>query len=181
MHLRLVLFGSSGACRRRAVSSAEAEATLVRMDAVEVRRPRAGHGAGGGGGRADRRRIPADPDRRAADTLGLVLSPRHALLQLAAGARAARGARLRGRARALPPVRSGPLDALLGARRTAPPALAPSARLAAPSWARTSGVSSVELGRRAAPEQLEAVATRASCQNDQPLSFFGVIRPITEA
>jgi YgjP-like, metallopeptidase domain len=85
-------------------------------------------------------------------------------------ARAARGARLRGRARALPPARSEPLDAFLGARRAPPPALAPSARLAAPAWSRTSGLSSVELGR-AASEQREAVDARASCHDDQPLSF----------
>ena len=69
------------------------------------RRPGARFGRRRGGGRAARGRLPADPDRRAAHALGLVLSTRHALLQLAARARAARGARLRGRARALPPAR----------------------------------------------------------------------------
>ena len=54
---------------------------------------------------------------RPADALGLVLCTRHALLQLAAGASAARGARLRGRARAVPPARSRPFAAVLGARR----------------------------------------------------------------
>jgi hypothetical protein len=65
---------------------------------------------------ADRGLLPADPDRRAADTVGIVLCARHALLQLAAGARAARGARLRGRSRALPPARPRPLAAVLGSR-----------------------------------------------------------------
>ena len=47
-------------------------------------------GAGGGGGRADRRLLPADPDRSPADAVGLLLAERHALLQLAARAGAAR-------------------------------------------------------------------------------------------
>ena len=61
-------------------------------------------GAGGGGGRADRRLVPADPDRSPTDPVGLVLRKRHALLQLAAGAGAARRCRLRDRPRALPPA-----------------------------------------------------------------------------
>ena len=54
---------------------------------------------------AGRRSLPADPDRRPADALGLVLAARDALVQLAARAGAVRGARLRRRARALPPAR----------------------------------------------------------------------------
>ena len=63
----------------------------------------------------------------------------------------ARGARLRGRARALPPARSQPLAALLGARRGAPPALARAARLAARARARTACLQSVRVTARPSP------------------------------
>ena len=112
-------------------------------------RARARLDGGPGGGRAHRRRVPPDPNRRATHALGLVLSTRHALLQLAARARAARGARLRGRARALSPPRPEPLGTVLGPRRATSPVLAPAARLAAGSRARASGVPSSRLIRRA--------------------------------
>ena len=62
-------------------------------------------------------------DRRATDPLGLVLAPGHALLQLATGARSTRGARLRGRARGLPPARPESLTTVLGTRRATATAL----------------------------------------------------------
>ena len=63
----------------------------------------------------------AHPDPRPALALGLVLDARHAVVQLAARARAVRRARLRRRARALPPARAEPLAPVLDARRAAPP------------------------------------------------------------
>src|SRR5262245_41552495 len=77
-----------------------------------------------GRSREDRRHVRTNPHRRATNALGLVLAPSHALLQLAIGTRAARGARLRGGARALPPASPEPLTEVLGTRRGAPTALA---------------------------------------------------------
>src|SRR5205823_2494837 len=94
------------------------------------------------------RRVRADPDRRPADAVGLVLRPRHALFQLAARARALRGARLRRRARALPPARPEPLAPLLGARRAPLPRLARAARLAPRARA---GAARLHAGRVAVP------------------------------
>ena len=119
-----------------------------RVAGAEIR-ARARLDGGPGGGRAHRRRIPPDPDRRATHALGLVLSTRHALLQLAARARAAGGARLRGRARALSPARPEPLATVLGARRATSPALASTARLAAGPRTRAPGLSPSGLTRRA--------------------------------
>jgi hypothetical protein len=56
-----------------------------------------------------------------------------------------RGARLRGRARALPLALPRPLEAFLGARRGAPPALARAARLAARARARAACLQSVRV------------------------------------
>ena len=91
-------------------------------------------------GRAHRRHVPPDPDRRAAHALGLVLLERHAVLQLEARARTARGAGLRGRPRVVPPSGPEPLTAVLVTRRAASSALARSARLASPPRARASRV-----------------------------------------
>ena len=63
--------------------------------------------------------------------------------RLVLGAR--RGARLRGRPRALPPARPQPLAPLLGTRRGAPPALARAARLAARARPRTARLQSVRV------------------------------------
>jgi predicted metal-dependent hydrolase len=62
---------------------------------------------------------------------GSCSAPRHALLQLAARPGALRGARLRRRARALPPAGAQPFAPLLGARRAAPTRLARRTKLAA--------------------------------------------------
>src|SRR5581483_6199866 len=64
------------------------------------------------------------------DGVGVVLVAGNAVVQLAAGARPARGARLRRRPRALPPARAEPLAALLAAARVRPARLARLARLA---------------------------------------------------
>src|SRR5437588_4380649 len=111
-----------------------------------LRRARAHLGAGRGRGGAAGRHLSTDPDRRAADAVGLLLRTRHGLLQLAPGAGAPRGARLRGRARALPPARPRPLAPLLGARRTTPARLARAARLAPRARPRASRVQSGGVG-----------------------------------
>ncbi len=100
------------------------------------------------GGRAHRCRVPPYPDRRATHSLGLVLSARDALLQLAARARATRGAGLRGRARAVPSASPESLARVLGARRATSTALAPAARLAASARPRAPGIPSAGLIRQ---------------------------------
>src|SRR5205823_5267556 len=59
------------------------------------RRARADLGPGRGGGQAHRRHVSATPHRRPAHALGFLFSARDALIQLATGARAVRGPRLR--------------------------------------------------------------------------------------
>ena len=111
------------------------------------------HDGGREPGRAHRRRVRPDPYRRSTHSLGLVLATRHALIQLAARTRAARGTRLRRRARALSPAGSEPLATVLGARRATSPALAPAARLAARQRTRAPGVPPARLARRSKPGQ----------------------------
>src|SRR5690348_11187053 len=65
------------------------------------------------GGPARGRRLVADPGRRSALTLGLMLDARHALLLVAAGDGAGLGRRLRGRPRAVPPSPDEPFASLL--------------------------------------------------------------------
>ena len=62
-------------------------------------------------------RVHEADDPRPAHALGVLLGHRRDVVQLAAAARARGGARLRGRARGLPPRGDGPLAALLGAAR----------------------------------------------------------------
>ena len=88
-------------------------------DGGAARGARARRDADRRGGAGARRRAGAHPDPRPALALGLVLDARHALVQLAARARAVRRARLRRRARALPPARAEPLAPVLEARRAA--------------------------------------------------------------
>ena len=103
--------------------------------------------------RAHRRRVPPNPYRRSTHSLGLVLATRHALVQLAARTRSARGARLRRRARALSPARSEPLATVLDARRATSPALAPAARLAARQRTRAAGVPPARVAKPSEPGQ----------------------------
>src|SRR5262249_49353688 len=93
------------------------------------RRARARDDGARGGGAGARRHVRAGADPRPAPAVGLVLRARPPLVQLAARARTARGARLRRRPRALPSARAEPLGPFLAARRLASPRVARAARL----------------------------------------------------
>ena len=90
-------------------------------------------------GATARRSLRAHPDRRPAHALGLLLTDRDALVQLAPRPGAAARARIRRRARALPPARARPLAAFLAARRACASRLSRGAALASRPRARAAG------------------------------------------
>ena len=121
------------------------------------------------GGRAHRRRVPANPHRRATHALGLVLSTRHALLQLAARARAARYSTtwscMSSATCASRTIRGGS-----GRSSRTSPALAPAARLAARPRTRAPGFPPAGL----IPQIV--IATRQKARNQGPERLARLIK-----
>ena len=161
-----------------AAAGATARARTARGQRVRRTQPRAGGriGSGRARGRAAGGRLPADPDRRPTNTVGLVLCARDALLQLAAHTGSARSRRLRRRPRALSPARSQSLAVVLVASRATPPRLARAARMAARVWTRAARVQpGGASGRTAAGETTPS--SRTGLAGEQGGARESVTRP----
>src|SRR4051794_13869259 len=111
--------------------------------------------------------------------MGLLFSDRHALLQLAARAGAARGGRLRGRPRALPPARPQPLTIVLDAARAASPLLARPARLAARARGRAARVQAA--GLRPSASLIFAIASLSAGLTPPLASATRSAMPVTSS